>query len=34
VAGGGYLLCKWGVAKELPCLRAVGDLLRSIGGGA
>lgn len=32
LAGGGYLLCRWGMAKELPCLRAVGDLLRRIGG--
>jgi len=32
LASGGYLLCRWGMAKELPCLRAVGDLLRRIGG--
>lgn len=32
LAGGDYLLCRWGMAKELPCLRAVGDLLRRIGG--
>ena len=34
LAGGGYLLCKWGMAKELPRLRAVGDLIRQIGGAA
>ena len=32
LAGGGYLLCRWGLTKELSCLRAVGDLLRRIGG--
>ena len=32
LSGGGFLLCRWGMAKELPCLRAVGDLLRRIGG--
>lgn len=32
LSGGGYLLCRWGLTKELPCLRAVGDLLRRLGG--
>lgn len=32
LSGGGFLLCRWGLTKELPCLRAVGDLLRQIGG--
>jgi hypothetical protein len=32
LSGGGYLLCRWGWTKELPCLRAVGDLLRRMGG--
>lgn len=32
LSGGGYLLCRWGMSRELPCLRAVGDLLRRIGG--
>jgi hypothetical protein len=32
LSGGGFLLCRWGMTKELPCLRAVGDLLRRLGG--
>lgn len=32
LADDGYLLCRWGMAKELPCLRSVGDVLRRIGG--
>lgn len=32
MADGGYLLCRWGHCKEVPCLRAVGALLRRIGG--
>ncbi len=32
LAGGGYLLCRWNLSRELPCLQAVGDLLRQIGG--
>lgn len=32
LSSGGYLLTRWGLAKELPDLRAVGDLLRRIGG--
>ena len=32
LASGGYLLCRRLVARELPCLRAVGDMLRRIGG--
>ncbi len=32
MAGGGFLLCRWGHCKEVPCLRAVGALLRRIGG--
>jgi hypothetical protein len=31
LASGGFLLCQAGVARELPDLRAVGDLLRQIG---
>lgn len=31
LAGGGYLLCKWGMARELPDLRAVVALMRQIG---
>ena len=29
---GGYLVARWGMARELPCLRAVGNMLRRIGG--
>lgn len=32
LSGGGYLPCRWGMSSQLPCLRAVGDLLRRIGG--
>lgn len=32
LSGGGHLLCRWGISRELPCLRAVGELLRRIGG--
>ena len=32
LADGGYLVCKWNYSKAVPCLRAVGDLLRQIGG--
>ena len=28
----GYLVAKWNYSKAVPCLRAVGDLLRQIGG--
>ena len=28
----GYLVGKWNYSKAVPCLRAVGDLLRQIGG--
>ena len=28
----GYLVDKWNYSKAVPCLRAVGDLLRQIGG--
>jgi len=31
LAGGGYLLCKWGMARELPDLRAVVALMRQMG---
>jgi hypothetical protein len=31
LAGGGYLLCKWGMARELPDLRAVSALMRQMG---
>ena len=30
----GYLVGKWNYSKAVPCLRAVGDLLRQIGGRA
>ena len=29
---GRYLLTRWGLRKELPTLREVGDLVRRIGG--
>ena len=29
---GGYLVGRWGCSKAVPCLRAVGDMLRQIGG--
>ena len=32
LADGGYLVGKWNYSKAVPCLRAVGDLLRQIGG--
>ena len=32
LANGGYLVGKWNYSKAVPCLRAVGDLLRQIGG--
>jgi hypothetical protein len=32
MADGGYLLYRWGHCREVPCLRAVGALLRRIGG--
>ena len=28
----GYLVCRWNYSKAVPCLRAVGDLLRQMGG--
>ena len=28
---GGYLVCKWDYSRAVPCLRAVGDVLRQIG---
>lgn len=28
----GYLISRWNYSKSVPCLRAVGDLLRQIGG--
>lgn len=28
----GYLVAKWNYSKAVPCLRAVGDMLRQIGG--
>lgn len=31
-ADGGYLLCRWGLCKEIPCLRSVGAMLRRMGG--
>ncbi len=31
LAGGGFLLCKWSLSRELPDLRAVAALLRRMG---
>jgi hypothetical protein len=31
LADGAYLVGKWNYSKAVPCLRAVGDLLRQIG---
>ena len=31
LADGAYLVGKWNYSKAVPCLRAVGDLLRRIG---
>ena len=31
VSGGGYLMSRWNYSREVPCLRAVGDLLRRMG---
>lgn len=32
LSSGGYLLSRWGMSRELPSLRDVGDMLRLIGG--
>ena len=32
MADGTYLLGRWNYSRAVPCLRAVGDLLRRIGG--
>lgn len=32
LADGGYLVGRWNYSKAVPCLRAVGDLLRQFGG--
>jgi hypothetical protein len=32
LADGGYLVGRWNYSRAVPCLRAVGDLLRQIGG--
>ena len=32
LADGAFLLARWDYSKAVPCLRAVGDLLRQIGG--
>lgn len=32
LAGGGYLVAKWNYSRAVPCLRAVGDMLRQMGG--
>lgn len=34
LADGAFLVGRWNYSKALPCLRAVGDLLRQIGGRA
>jgi hypothetical protein len=31
MADGGFVLCRWNCCKAMPCLRAVGNLLRQIG---
>ena len=31
LSGGGYLLCRWGLSREVPDLRSVGALLSQIG---
>jgi len=32
LAGGGYLVARWNYSRAVPCLRAVGDMLRQMGG--
>ncbi len=32
MADGEFLVARWNYSKAVPCLRAVGDLLRQIGG--
>ena len=32
LADGAFLVGRWNYSKAVPCLRAVGDLLRQIGG--
>lgn len=32
LADGGYIVGRWNYSKAVPCLRAVGELLRQIGG--
>ena len=32
LADGGFLVGRWNYSKAVPCLRAVGDMLRQIGG--
>lgn len=32
MAGGEFLVARWNYSRAAPCLRAVGDLLRLIGG--
>jgi hypothetical protein len=32
MADGEFLLARWNYSKAVPCLRAVGDLLRQMGG--
>ena len=34
LADGAFLVGRWNYSKAVPCLRAVGDLLRQIGGRA
>ena len=33
LADGGYLVARWNYSRAVPCLRAVGDMLRQMGGG-
>ena len=32
LADGGYLVSRWNYSRAVPCLRAVGDMLRQMGG--
>lgn len=32
MADGSFLVARWNYSKAVPCLRAVGDMLRQIGG--
>jgi hypothetical protein len=34
LSGGGFLVGRWNYSKAVPCLRAVGNMLRQIGSAA